>query len=69
VRDQRGVVVGQERSVVLEEVEQVRHHLQVGRDVGVVTEEVHVVEADLDHVLDAVAQMACAGLTMPLGGC
>ncbi len=55
--DQRCVVVGQDSPVVLQEVEQVRQHLHVGGDVGVVTEEVDVVEPDLDDVLDAVTQL------------
>ena len=58
VRDQWRVVVGQKRAVTGEEVQQVRHHLQVGRDVGVVPEEVHIVERQLDHVLDAVPELA-----------
>ena len=58
VRDQRRVVVGQERAVAGEEVQQVRHLLQVGRDVRVVPEVVHVVEHDRHHVLDAVAEVA-----------
>jgi hypothetical protein len=48
--------------VVLEEVQQVRHELQVRRDVGVVPEEVHVVEAKLDDVLDAIPQVALVAL-------
>ena len=58
VRDERRVAVAQEGAVVLEEVQQVRHHLQVGRDVGVVPEEVHIVERELHHVLDPVAEVA-----------
>ena len=60
VGDERGVVVGQERPVAPEEVQQVGHHLQVGRDVRVVAEEVDVVEAELDHVLDPVSEAAAA---------
>ena len=55
--DQRRVVVREHRSVALDEVEQVRHHLQVRRNVRVVPEEMHVVERELDHVLDAVAEL------------
>src|SRR6185437_3439614 len=61
VRDERGVVVGRERAVVLEEVQQAGHHLQVGRHIGVITEEVHVVKGEFDDVLDPVAQLAAAG--------
>src|SRR6185369_17104034 len=58
VRDERRVVVGQERAFAGEEVQQVRYLLQVGRDVRVIPEVVHVVEHERDHVLDAVAQVA-----------
>ena len=58
MRDQWCVVVGQESPVVLQEVEQVRQHLQVGGDVGVVPEEVDVVEPELDDMLDPVTQLA-----------
>ncbi len=61
MRDQRRVVVREHRSVALDEVEQVRHHLQVRRDVRVVPEEMHVVERELDHVLDPVAELARGG--------
>ena len=58
VRDQRRVVVRHPRAVVLDELHQARHHLQVGRDIRVVAEEVDVVERDLDDVLDAVPEPA-----------
>src|SRR2546425_13114096 len=38
--------------VVLDEIEQVRHLLEIRGDVGVVPSEVRVVELDVDHVLD-----------------
>ncbi len=60
VRDERGVVVGRERAVVFEEVQQARHHFQVRRHVGVVAEEMDIVEGELDDVLDPVAQAAAA---------
>src|SRR5579862_5344581 len=52
VRDQDRVVSGIERPVVLDEIEQVGHLLQVRRDVGIVAREVHVVELDVYDVLD-----------------
>ncbi len=61
VGDQRGVIVGEHGAVLLDEVEQVGHQLQVRRDVGVVPEEVHVVEGEFDHVGHAVAQRVAAG--------
>src|SRR6202011_1323170 len=48
VRDQGSVVVGVQGAVVLDEVEQVRHLLEVGRNVRVVTLEMCVVELDVD---------------------
>ena len=54
MRDQDRVVVRQQCPVALDEVEQVRHLLEVGRDVRVVTQEVRVVELDVDDVLDLV---------------
>ena len=47
-----------QRAVVLNEVQQVRHLLEVGRDVRVVPPEVDVVELELDDVLDAVGERA-----------
>ena len=58
VRDERRVVVRHERAVAGEEVQQVRYLLEVGRDIRVVPEVVHVVEHERDHVLDAVTQVA-----------
>jgi hypothetical protein len=58
VGDHRRVGVREDRPVRLEEVEQVWHLLEIGRDVGVVAEEVHVVEHEVDDVLDAVAELA-----------
>jgi hypothetical protein len=54
------VVVREERAVLLQELQQVRHLLQVRRDarVGVVAVEVRVVELEVDHVLDAVRELA-----------
>jgi len=52
------VIVGQEGAVIFQEMQQVRHHLQVRRHVRVVAEQMDVVEANLDDVLDAIAEMA-----------
>ena len=68
VRDQRRVRVREHGAVLLQEVQQVRHLLEVGRDVRVVPREVDVVEDDVDHVRDAVAvswQLAAAELLRP----
>ena len=61
--------------LLLDEVEQVRHHLEVRGHVRVVPVEVHVVEGDLDDVLDAVAQLTrgrrgiAAGPSPPTATC
>ena len=55
MRDQGGVIVREQRAVAANEVEQVRHLLEVGWNVRVVTKEVRVVELDVDHMLDVVA--------------
>ena len=64
MRDQQRVVVGQQHAVVLDEVEQVGHLLQVRRHVGVVAGEVDVVELDVNDVLDLLVsriELAAAG--------
>ncbi len=60
VRDQNCVVVRVERAVVLQEVQQMRHLLEIRRDVRVVPQEVDVVELQIDDVLDLslVAELA-----------
>jgi hypothetical protein len=58
------VVVRVERALAAQEAEQVRHLLEVGRDVRAVAVEVRVVELQVHDVLDralAVAQRARAG--------
>ena len=45
-------MVAEQDAVALDEVEQIGHLLEVGRDVGVVAGEVRVVELDVDDVLD-----------------
>ena len=52
------MLVVAERPVVGQEVQEVGHLLQVGRDVGPVAEQVRVVELDADDVLDAVVERA-----------
>jgi len=70
VRDQGGVIVREQRAVALDEVEQVRHLLEVRRHVRVVTPEVGVVELDVDDVLDVVAgRLQVAGARRSDDGC
>ena len=52
MRDQRRVLAGDQRPVAGDEVQQVRHLLQVAGHVRVVPGVVHVVELDVDDVLD-----------------
>ena len=53
VRDKRRVVVREQSSVPANEIQQVRHLLQVGRDVRIVAREMRVIELHVDHVLDS----------------
>src|SRR5207248_1239176 len=45
------------RAVLLQEVEQVRHLLEIGGHVRVVPREVDIVEDEVDDVLDAVSEV------------
>jgi hypothetical protein len=56
MRDQRRVVIGEERAVALQEIEQVWHLLEVGGDIRVVAPQMDIVELDMDDVLDLIAQ-------------
>jgi hypothetical protein len=51
-------MVGQKRSVSFEEVQQIRHLLEVGRDVRVIAAKMNIVELNVDDMLDAVAEIA-----------
>jgi len=53
MRDERRVVIGEQHSVALEELQQIGHLLQIRGHVRVIAAQVHVVELDLDHVLEA----------------
>jgi len=52
MRDENGVVVGKQRAVAVNKIEQVRHLLEIGWNVRVVPQEMHVVKDDEDDVLD-----------------
>ena len=58
VRDQGCPVIGQQRSLPFEEIQQVGHLFEVGRHVRVVAPKVHIVELDMDDVRDAIAELA-----------
>ena len=49
VRDKDRVVVGEERAIAPNKVEQVRHLLEVGRHARVVAQEMYVVEDEVDE--------------------
>ena len=55
VGNERRVMVGEERPLAFEEVQQVRHLLQVGGNVGIIANEVRVIELHVDYVFDASA--------------
>src|ERR1700722_12248368 len=50
--DEHCVIPGIERAFILEEIQQVRHLLEIRRDIRVVARKMHVVELDVHHVLD-----------------
>jgi hypothetical protein len=47
------VVVGEKRAIAPNKVEEVRHLLEVGWHVRVVAQEVHIVEDEVDDMLDS----------------
>jgi hypothetical protein len=58
VRNQRGVMIGEDGALLLQEVQQVRHLFEVGRHVRIVAGQMHIVELDIDDMVDAVGEMA-----------
>ena len=56
MRNQYRVVVCEQRAVVHHEVQQMRHLLKVGRNVGVVAAKMRVVKLDADDVLNLAAR-------------
>ncbi len=52
VGDERGVVIGEQRAIVLNKVKEMGHLLKIRGNVGIVTGEVGVVELDGDHMLN-----------------
>ena len=61
VRDQRRVMVRHQIAVALDEIEQVGHLLEIRRHIRVVTDEMRVVELNVDHVLVVALQLATVG--------
>ena len=62
------MLVVAERAVVLQKILQVRHQLQIGRELGPVPEQVRVVELQVDHVLDLCAVAVELTAFLSLGG-
>ena len=50
-------MVGKDRAVVHEEIEQVGNLLEIGRDELIVATEMHVIELDVNDMLDARRQV------------
>jgi hypothetical protein len=61
MRNQRRVVIGEDRALLLKEIQQVGHLFEVGRHVRIIAAQMHIVELDIDYVLDAVGEMALRG--------
>jgi hypothetical protein len=60
--DQRSVVIAADDASSLQEIQQVRHLFEVGRNIRIVAAKVHVVENNVDHSRDFSArrmQLAC----------
>jgi hypothetical protein len=55
LRQRRCLMVAADDPVADQEVEQMRHLLEIGGDVGIVPPQVHVVELDMNDVLDGAA--------------
>ena len=51
VRNKRGVMVGQNRPLAFKKVQQVGHLLEIGRNVGVIADEMRVIELNIDNML------------------
>ena len=52
MRLQRGVVVGHQHPIIRDEIQQIGHLLQVGRNIRVIADKVNVIELNINHVLD-----------------
>src|SRR5262249_23163783 len=55
VRDQRRVVIAAYHAVVLQEIQQIWHLLEIGWDVRIVATQMYVVEGDVNEPLDFMA--------------
>jgi hypothetical protein len=53
------MVIGEQRAVPFQEIEQAGDLFQVRWYVGIVAPEMHVIELYFNHVFDAGAQVAC----------
>jgi hypothetical protein len=60
MRDQRCVVISEQRALVLEKIQQIGHQLEVRWHIWIVAAEVDIIELDIDDVLDAIGETALA---------
>ena len=65
VRNQRGVMIAADGAVALDEIEQIRHLFEIGRNVRIVAPQMHVVENDMNNVFDLTAR----GIQLTGRGC
>jgi hypothetical protein len=54
------VVIGEQSALVLEEIQQIGHLLEVRRHIWVIAAQVDIIELDIDDVLNTVSEMALA---------
>ena len=52
------MVIGEQSALVLEEIQQIGHQLEIGRHIRIISAEMDIVELDMDDVLDAVVEPA-----------
>jgi hypothetical protein len=65
VGDERRVMIGEQRALLLHEMQQIGHLLEIRRHFRIVAAQMDVVELDIDDVLDAVAmrsELAAGGV-------
>jgi hypothetical protein len=56
VRDEGRVVVGEQRSLVLEEMQEARNLFEIRRHIRIIATQMNIVELQIDDVLDAAAE-------------
>ena len=61
------MVVGQQCALTFQEIQKVGHLLEVGRHIGVVTAQMHIVELNLHDMGDAAAETAARARLRRIG--